>query len=158
MHQAYARALGGQRIKMPVPFNRGTKYSLIGAITYNKVLAAMYGEWATNGEIFNEFLENYLCPKLKPYHKVVLDNVSFHKTESARKNIEKTGAQVIFLPPYSPELTPIENMWSKVKIILRKLAARSPKDFHNAISVAFKSISKNNLLAWFQHCGYLVDQ
>lgn len=158
MDLSYARAEGGARIKMPKPHARGSTFSMIGAVTFNKVLAATYGEWSTTGEIFNTFLERCLCPKLKPYHHVLLDNISFHKSDSAIKLIENTGAKIIYLPPYSPEFSPIENMWSKVKNILRKLAARTVDDFHKGMRVAFKSISAENLSGWFNHCGYIVDR
>jgi transposase len=157
MYQAYARAMGGERIKMPTPFIPGKKFSLIGAVCYNKVLTAMYGEWATNTEIFTEFLDNYLCPNLQPFHKVILDNVPFHKSEIVKDKIEATGASVIYLPPYSPEFSPIENMWSKIKTILRKVSARTVEEFHHAISFAFKEINAGDLISWFKHCGYILD-
>jgi transposase len=157
MYQPYARAFAGGRIKMPSPCNPGKKFSLIGAVCYDKVLTAMYGEWATNTEIFMEFLDNYLCPVLKPSHKVVLDNISFHKNEMVKNKIEATGAEIIFLPPYSPDFSPIENMWSKIKTTLRKLAARTIDEFHKAISFAFKGINDSDLISWFEHCGYILD-
>ncbi len=157
MYLNYARALGGERIKMPSPFNPGRRFSMIGAVCYSKILTAMYGEWSTNTEIFIEFLDNYLCPELKPFHKVVLDNVKFHKNELVKNKIEATGAEVIYLPPYSPEFSPIENMWSKIKATLRKLSARTVEEFHKAVSFAFKDINKSDLISWFKHCGYILD-
>jgi transposase len=157
MYQSYARALGGERVKMPSPFNPGKRFSLIGAICHERILAAMYGEWSTNTDIFIEFLDNYLCPELKPTHKVVLDNVAFHKGELVKNKIEATGAELIFLPPYSPEFSPIENMWSKIKTSLRKFSARTVEEFHQAVSFAFKEIKNLDLVSWFKHCGYILD-
>ena len=156
--QRYARAAGGNRIKLPIPFIRGTKYSMIGAVTCNKVLAAMYGEWATNTDIFDHFVEYYLCPNLEPQHVVILDNISFHHNLNIKNKIENTGAKVMYLPPYSPDYSPIENAWSKIKACLRKLAARTDDEFNKAISVAFQSIKQSDLKGWFQHCEYLLDQ
>ena len=154
MCRQYARAIGGDRVKCPKPFNRGSRYSIIGAITHEEIIAAMYGEWSTNGDIFLEFLKHCLCPKLEPRHKVILDNVSFHKLNAAVELIESTGAEVIYLPPYSPELSPIENMWSKIKTSLRAFAARTNDDFQNAIKVAFMAVQSDDLKNWFEYCGY----
>ena len=87
--QRYARAIIGNRIKLPIPFIRVHKYSIIGAITCTKVLAAMYGQWATNTEIFSEFVEYHLCPNLKPYHVVALDNIAFHHNNHIQSQIKK---------------------------------------------------------------------
>jgi len=154
MSNAYARIEGGQRIKMPVPFDHGPQYSMIGAISINKVEAALYGEWATNGEIFFSFVERSLLPQLKPKHTVIMDNVKFHLQARIKEAIESKGAKIIFLPPYSPDLNPIENMWSKVKNTLRKLAPRTARAFKKSIRIAFEEITKTDLAGWFKHCGY----
>lgn len=88
---------------------------MIGAVTCATVLAAMYGEWATNTDIFDHFVGYDLCPVLKPEHVVVLDNIAFHHHINMLKKIESTGARVMYLPPYSPDYSPIKNMWSKIK-------------------------------------------
>lgn len=155
MVSAYARAKCGERIKMAVPCNRGPQLSIIGAISTEKVEAVMYGEWATNGEIFLAFIEEWLLPKLKPEHIVIMDNVRFHLQASITNTIESKGAKVIFLPPYSPDFSPIENMWSKLKNTLRRLAPRTLRAFKKAIRIAFEEISKADLVSWFKHCGYL---
>lgn len=155
MTSRYARSDGGSRIKMPVPCNRGPKISIIGAISTRKVEAALYGEWATNGEIFLSFIEKCLAPKLKKNQIVIMDNVKFHLQESITNKIEEKGAKVVFLPPYSPDFSPIENMWSKIKNSLRKLAPRTLKEFQKSIRIAFEEISKSDLVNWYKHCGYL---
>lgn len=155
MESIYARAEGGQRIKMPVPNNRGSQLSMIGAISTKKVEAALYGEWATTGEIFLTFVEKELLPQLKKQHIVIMDNVKFHLQASVAVAIESKGAKVIFLPPYSPDFSPIENMWSKIKNTLRKLAPRTLGDFKKSIQMAFKQISESDLINWFKHCGYI---
>ena len=154
MSNSYARIEGGQRIKMPIPCNRGPQYSIIGAISINKVEAALYGPWATNGEIFYSFVEQSLLPQLKPRHIVIMDNVKFHLQARIKELVESRGAKIIFLPPYSPDFNPIENMWSKIKNTLRKLAPRTPKKFKKSIRIAFEEITKADLLGWFKHCGY----
>jgi transposase len=154
MTTAYARIEGGKRIKMPVPFDHGPQFSMIGAISINKIEAALYGEWATNGEIFFTFIERSLLPQLKPKHIVIMDNVKFHLQTRIKEAIESRGAKIIFLPPYSPDLNPIENMWSKIKNTLRKLMPRTTRAFKKAIRIAFEEINKLDLVGWFKHCGY----
>lgn len=154
MESSYARIEGGQRIKLPVPCERGPQISMISAISTKKIEAALYGEWATNGEIFLTFIEKELSPKLKKKHIVIMDNIKFHLQAAVAASIEAKGAKVIFLPPYSPDFSPIENMWSKIKNTLRKLAPRTLKEFHKSIQIAFKQVSKSDLLGWFKHCGY----
>lgn len=154
MSLPYGRSEGGERIKMPIPFEHGPQFSMIGAISVNKVEAALYGEWATNGDIFHTFIEKSLLPQLKPEHIVIMDNVKFHLQARIRETIESIGAKIVFLPPYSPDLSPIENMWSKIKNTLRKLAPRTTKDFKKCIKVAFEGITENDLVEWFKHCGY----
>lgn len=156
MANAYGRSEGGDRVKMPLPHDRGPQFSMIGAVSTTKIEAAMYGEWATNGEIFLTFIEKQLAPQLKPKHMVIMDNVKFHQQASIAKAIESTGAKVVFLPPYSPDFSPIENTWSKIKNTLRKLAPRSPREFKKSIRIAFNEVSKNDLVSWFKHCGYTV--
>ena len=143
-------------MKCPIPTQRGTKFSIISAVTCEEVLAAMYGEWATNTEIFTHFITEELCPKLLPSHTLLMDNINFHKSPLVKKAIQDTGAKLVYLPPYSPDFSPIENMWSKIKTILRSFAARSLDEFQKAICTAFKSISSSDLAAWYIHCGYTV--
>lgn len=154
MTQAYARAIGGNRIAMPKPFIRGAKLSVIGAISSTKVEAALYGEWATDGDIFCHFIENSLLPQLKPDNIVLLDNVSFHKSDRVIKAIQSTGAKVDFIPPYSPEFNPIELMWSAIKTMIRQLEPRTLPQFQSAIKKAFLAVNRHKLKAWFEHAGY----
>lgn len=150
----YARAVAGTRISMPKPFIRGEKISLIGAISINKIEAAMYGNWATDGEIFTHFIENDLLPILRPEHIVLFDNVGFHKSMQVRKLIESTGAQIDLLPPYSPEMNPIEMTWSFAKAIVRKLEPRTMQQFQTAMKQALGKITEDKLVGWFEHAGY----
>jgi transposase len=155
MTRAYARSYGGNRIKVAVPAEHRPKLSIISAISTEEVVASVYGEWATNGDIFSEFIETCLVPQLSVGQLVLVDNISFHKMAKVKQAIEATGASLKFLPPYSPDFSPIENMWSKIKTVLRTLAPRTLKEFKKAIKVAFQSVSKNDLVAWFKYCGYV---
>lgn len=152
----YARTLGGARIKLPKPHARGNYYSLIGALGLTGIKAAMYGKWATNGDIFLTYIQDYLAPQLKEGDIVLMDNVNFHKSTAVKECIESQGATLVFLPPYSPDLSPIENMWSKIKSVMRRLAPRTEKQFKQAVKKAFNSINPTDIIGWFEHCGYSV--
>ena len=155
MTSTHARAIGGKRIKMPVAFRKGPKISVIGAISASSVEAVMYGEWNTDGEIFTAFIEKFLVPQLSSGKILIMDNIKFHSTAKAVKAIEATGATILFLPPYSPEFSPIENMWSKLKQILKTAEPRTWGKFQSAIKKAFLEITESDLIGWFQHCHFL---
>lgn len=157
MTPRYGRGRPGERVNILAPYGRKTNMTMISAISIRKVEAAMYGEWAANAEIFLHFIETNLVPVLKKRHVVVMDNVPFHLNDKIVKAIEGTGAKVVMLPPYSPELNPIECMWSKLKTYMRKISARTPRQFKKSIRVAYKKINGSDLKGWFNHCGY-IDQ
>ena len=102
------------------------------------------------------FVEEMLVPTLRRGEIVLLDNCLIHKQEEIEEAIEAAGAWVIFLPAYSPDLNPIENCWSKVKTLLRSLKPRSLEELLDALTKAFSSITAQDILGWFKHCGYRV--
>lgn len=154
MARLYGRIIGGSRIRDGVPYARGHTYSLISAIGIEEVKASLYGEWAVNGDIFLTYIEKCLLPRLQTGDIVIMDNVNFHKHKIVQQLIEKVGARVKFLPAYSPDFSPIENMWSKIKSVLRKYAPRTERAFNKAIKIAFNSITQDDIRGWFKHCGY----
>ena len=156
MTSDYARAEGGERAKAPKPHCPGKRYSMIGAIAITRIVAMMYIEEAVNGEIFQTFIEKLLLPKIGTGKYVVFDNVGFHKTAAIISLIENTGAKVVFLPPYSPDLSPIEKMWSKIKEILKRKKPRTDAEFHNALSKALSAVDEEDLLGWYEDCGYAL--
>lgn len=156
MTSDYARAEGGERATAPKPHLPGSRFSIIGAIGIACVVAAMYIQKAVNAEIFETFVNQLLIPKLGIGKYVVMDNVGFHKSEIIIKLIESTGARVVFLPPYSPDLSPIEKMWSKIKEILKRSKPRSNAEFHNALAIALHEINADDLSGWYEECGYNV--
>lgn len=157
MTPRYGRAYGQERAYLSSPFKRSKNMTIIGAIDHEKVMGALYGEWAANGEIFLQFLKESLCPNLESRHVVVMDNVGFHQVNGVKEMIESTGASLMYLPPYHPEFNPIENMWSKIKNSLRTYSARTSSTFKKAIKAAFESVRPEDLTGWFKHAGY-VDQ
>jgi transposase len=130
--------------------------TLLGAITIDGVLATMMIESPTDGEVFRAYLEQVLCPRLLSGQIVVMDNLSAHKDAQVRTLIEQTGAQLLYLPPYSPDFNPIEKCWSKIKEYLRAAKARLLDALEQAISAAIASVTAENLAAWFHHCGYRI--
>jgi len=156
MTRLYGRALGQSRVRTAVPYHRGSKYSIISAISTEKIVASLYCEDSIDGDFYTGFVEQCLVPILEPRHKVIMDNIAFHKVNKAEELILSTGAQLIYLPPYSPDLSPIELMWSKIKTVLRGHAARTTQDFQNAMCAAFHAIQSSDLLNWYRHCGYRI--
>jgi len=154
MTRAYGRAPGQERVKSLTPFNKGKRTTIVAAIGINEVKTALYGNWHMDGEIFTNFIKQCLVPVLQPGQIVIMDNLSTHKVAGIRVLIEKAGAQLVYLPPYSPDLTPIELFWSKVKSFIKKQEARTVKNLGKAIKEAFKTVTAQDLEGWFSHCGY----
>jgi transposase len=154
MTREYARGLRGERVKGYVPRSRGTVTTMIGAMGLDGIRAMMTVEGATDAEVFEAFVTHVLVPKLKPGNTVVLDNVGAHKPEGALARIRAAGARVLFLPPYSPDLNPIELAWSKVKAFLKKFEALTVAALDAAIAAATELVPPNDARGWFEHCGY----
>ena len=113
---------------------------------------------ATNRDVFREYVRHVLLATLRPGDIVVLDNLGAHKDTEAIRLMESAGAEVWFLPPYSPDLNPIEKMWSKVKESLRNAKARTEKLLFDAIAAALKTITSEDAQGWFSSCGYVAVQ
>ena len=154
MTPLYARAPKGERAVGTAPINYGKNVSILGALSSKGVVAAMTVEGATDGDVFMVFLEQVLAPELKPGDVVIMDNLSVHKIDGVCKLIEKNGAELIYLPPYSPDLSPIEPCWSKIKTFLRRQGARCKETLNQAISKALSSVTSQDACGWFNHCGY----
>jgi transposase len=156
MTRIWARAPKGERVAEAKPQGHWKVLTTLGAMSLRGMLAVMTIEAATDTEIFVAFVEQILCPKLMPGDVVVLDNLSAHKASSIAEKIAVCGAELIYLPPYSPDLNPIEKAWSKFKQHLRSAKARSAEALDQAITDALKTISTDNARAWFRHCGYTL--
>ena len=132
--------------------------TVLGAMSLRGILAAMTIESATDGDVFLAYVEQVLCPKLQPGDVVVMDNLSAHKIKGVRELIESTGAELLYLPPYSPDFNPIEKAWSKLKQWLRSAKARTAEALEQAIAEAIQAITADNATAWFRHCGHGIQQ
>lgn len=154
MTRDYGRSRRGSRVHGRVPRNRGTVTTLIGALTVDGVDAIMAIEGGTSGEVFLTYVSDVLVPRLCPDDIVILDNAGAHKVKGVREAIEGAGAKLWYLPPYSPDLNPIELCWSKLKSILKSTGARTAEALEQAVGMAMKAITPENAKAWFRHCGF----
>ena len=154
MTRLYGRAKRGERVRDHVPTSRWESTTLIAAVGIDGPQAPFVFRGALDGEIFRVYVEHILAPSLKPGDILVMDNLSTHKNKTARDMILSTGAHIWDLPPYSPDLNPIEKMWSKVKAHLRKQKARSPDALLQAIADALEKITPKDIEGWFASCGY----
>ncbi len=152
MTRLYARALSGQRIREATPGGHWKIMTILGAMSLRGMIATMTIEAATDTEIFLAYVEQVLCPALRPGDVVVMDNLSSHKVHGVSRLIAAAGAEVLYLPPYSPDLNPIEKAWAKLKQILRTLKARTKEALEQAIAEALQFISPHNAQAWFRLC------
>jgi transposase len=157
MTRLYGRALTNERVNDYVPDIRFKRTSIIGTLGLDGTDATMMFKGTLNGDFFGGYVECVLAPTLSAGDIVVLDNCSAHKVSGVLDPIYERGASVIFLPEYSPDLNPIELMWSKVKSILRKLKPRTPEELENAMHEALGSITYENILAWFKYHGYVLN-
>jgi transposase len=149
MTRRYARAPRGIRVHETTPEGNWKILTILGAMSIQGIIAAMTIEAATDAEIFLAYLDHVLCPALKPGDVVVMDNLSSHKVTGVRERIEAAGAEVLYLPPYSPDLNPIEKAWAKLKQLLRAAKARTVEALEQAITDLLPAITTQDAQAWF---------
>jgi len=158
MTRRYGWAPRSERVSEAVPAGHWRTLTVLAALTTTGVLASMSIESPTDGDVFLAFVEQVLAPRLEPGHVVVLDNLSAHKVAGVRQLIEDRGAQLLYLPPYSPDFNPIEMAWSKLKQRLRGVKARALEQLEPALADALSAITAQNARAFFGHCGYGIQQ
>jgi transposase len=154
MTRLRGRALEGQRLVGKVPHGHWKITTMISAIGLRGAFAGALFDCPTDREVFAAYVEQVLVRSLRCGDIVVMDNLQPHKSPRVRPAIEKVGASVLYLPPYSPDMNPIENMWSKVKQHLRSAAARTVEALWTAIAEAFQTITLTDCQGFFQNCGY----
>ena len=157
MMRLYARCMGGERVYDERPGNKGQNITLIGAMSDEGLIASMSFPGSLNTDSFLVFIEQILLPQLWIGAIVTMDNLPVHYATIATNLIESVGAKVKFLPPYSPDLSPIELCWSKLKEIIRSAKARTIEALDEAITNAINAITDENALNWFQHCGLYFE-
>lgn len=154
MTRRYGRAIGGARCVGYAPNGHWKSMTMLSSIRVSGETECMVVDGALNKELFDAYIERFLCPTIKAGDIVIMDNLATHKSERAKKAIESRGASVWFLPPYSPDLNPIEHMWSKVKQLLRGLEKRTWDELEKGIAWALNKVSPKDAIGWFNNCGY----
>ena len=154
MTRLRGRALRGKRVHASAPARHWNTTTILGALRLDGTTACMAIEGATDTEVFREYIRQVLCPTLRPADIVVMDNLTPHKNKETLDLIEQAGAQVLFLPAYSPDLNPIEKMWSKIKQLLRSAEARTHPELFHALTSALQKVTPQDAAGWFASCGY----
>ena len=154
----FGRAAPGKRVVEAVPRNYGQSTSMISLMDLSGASATMLLEGSVDTLAFNAYCEEVLRPELKSGDVIVLDNLGAHRASRIEEIAAACGAEVLWLPPYSPDFSPIEQMWSKMKSYLRKAKARTNEELDRAIVESLNLITTSDCLGWFRHCGYQVAQ
>ena len=157
MDRLRSRAPKGERAYGKVPRNRGKNTTLIASMSLSGMGESMCVQGATDAEVFEVYVEHFLAPTLSERQVVVLDKLGAHRPKRIRELVEERGAELVFLPSYSPDLNPIEEAFSKIKNILRKVGARTHEALVEAMSGALSAITPWDAAGWFDHCGYEVE-
>jgi transposase len=157
MDRLRSRAPKGLRAYGKVPRNRGKNTTLIASMSLCGMGETMCFKGATDAKAFEVYIEHFLAPTLSEGQVVVLDQLGAHRPRRIRELIEERGAELVFLPSYSPDLNPIEEAFSKIKNILRKLGARTHEALLEAMSEALSKVTPGDAAGWFDHCGYEVE-
>jgi transposase len=154
MTRRYGRAVRGKRVHDAVPKNFGRNVSILGSLSCYGMEAVMTVDGAVDAEVFRAYVRHVLVPTLRPGDIVVMDNLSVHKVQGIDAMVTAAGAQLIYLPPYSPDWSPIEPCWAKIKARLRGMKARSREALDQALTHIIQRISNRDSRGWFHHCGY----
>ncbi len=158
MTRLRGRAPRGERVVEYAPHGHWHTTTMISAIRLTGVEAPMVIDGAMDSLVFRGYVDWLLTPTLQAGDIVVMDKLSSHKAAGVREAIEAVGASLLYLPPYSPDLNPIEAMWSKVKQSLRGAAARTSRTLFKAIGDALRSVTLDDCRGFFQGCGYIATQ
>jgi len=156
MTRLYGRGGGGARVVETVPQNYGENITMLATLSLAGIEAPMTINGAVDGIVFKVYVEQVLCPTLTKGDVVVMDNLPAHKVAGIEELIEARGAKLIYLPPYSPDLNPIEKCWSKIKTYLRKAKARTREELEKALREALLLVTEDDAQGWFKSCGYAI--
>jgi len=156
MTRLYGRALNGERVVDYVPDVRFQRLSILSAVRLDGTHVPMVFSGTLNGAFFVKYVEVFLAPSLSKGDIVIMDNLSSHKVKGVAEPILAKGASILYLPPYSPDLNPIELLWSKMKSFLKKTKARTYDSLIDAVNLALESITTKDISGWFKHDGYLT--
>jgi transposase len=156
MTRLYGRAPRGKRVIGSIPQNYGANITLLGALGVEGLRAVMTVEGATDADVFRAYVKQVLGPTLAPGDIVVLDNLSAHKATGIQQALARRRARLLYWPPYSPDLSPMELCVSKIKTALRAAKARTREALERAIQKAMGTVTATDAWNWFKHCGYAL--
>jgi transposase len=145
-----------KRLRQRVPAGHWKRLTILGAISVGGVVAVATVDAATDADVFRSFVNDCLIPALRPGMVVVMDNLSAHKVVGVRQALEAAGCRVVYLPPYSPDFSPIEPVWSKAKSIIRTLEARTVEDLEAAVTLSLEQVTATDCRNCFRDCGYTL--
>ena len=154
MTRSYGRSIGKKRVVEKVPLKRSKRRSIVGAIRVDGTIRYRSFQGSINGKRFLEYLKVTLLPSIKPFDIVIMDNLNVHKVKGVEELIISVGAIPLYLPAYSPDLNPIELMWSKVKSFLKSWKVREVDLLKNYIKKAISKVNQSDIINWFNHIGY----
>ena len=152
--RTHARGPRGERVWDAVPHGRWRTVTAIAAVTLDGPVAPFAFEGPADAAAFRPYVEKVLAPELRRGDVVVMDNLNVHKAAGVAEAIRRRRARPVFLPPYSPDLNPVELLWAKVKRLLRSAAARTTEAIYRAPGDALAAVTEGDCLNWFIHCGY----
>lgn len=158
MGRRYGRAPRGVRVEGRVPQGHWKAVTLTAAIRLDGLGGCLAFDGATNAATFEAYIAEVLVPTLRPGDIVVMDNLSAHKSVEVERWIRSAGAEVRYLPAYSPDLNPIEKLFSKLKTYLRKVGARTVDGLYEAMGDALRLVTHQDLAGWFRSCGYSTSK
>jgi transposase len=155
MTRNYGRSARGSRCVASAPLGDWQTTTFIAGLRYGQLTAPMVTDGPMDGEMFLAWVEQFLCPTLRPGDIAILDNLSSHKVDGVSQAIAEVGARVLYLPPYSPDMNPIEKLFSKLKTLLRKAAKRSTEDLWTEIGELLDTVTNKECANYFASCGYV---
>ena len=155
MTRRYGRAPKGCRCVDSAPLGDWQTTTFVAALRRHELTAPMVVEGPMDGELFLAWIEQFLCPTLRPGDIVILDNLSSHKVDGVQQALALAGTTVLYLPPYSPELNPIEKLFSKLKTLLRKAARRATEELWTEIGIIINTITASECANYFASSGYV---
>jgi transposase len=155
MTRRYGRAPRGQRLVAPVPHGHWKTSTFVAGLRASGLTAPLVIDGAMNGDVFRAYVEQVLAPTLLPGDSVIMDNLGSHKVAGVREAIEARGASLIYLPPYSPDLNPIEQAFAKLKALLRKIAARTVPALWDALGDILTCFTPQECANYLANAGYV---
>ena len=159
MTRRYGRSMRGDRCHFAVPHGHWQTTTMISALRCTGVIpeATMIFDGPTDATVFRGYVERCLAPSLRPADVVVMDNLAAHKVSGIAEAIQATGAELLYLPPYSPDLNPIEKLWSKIKSWVRRAGPRQIPDLIRSVGDAFRRVQRSECNNYFLSCGYATN-